>query len=85
MNKQRLIEYFEFAKTHNYEYVAVQIKMKDCKKPEIIINSKENFDFKLNYYLNAYNDKLELNHCTDIKIMNICIGNTLNDIEKMLK
>jgi len=37
--------------------------------PEIIINPKENFDAKIDYYSKAYDEDLTLKSCPSIKIV----------------
>ena len=75
MNKETLIEFMDKALKEN-KSIAVEITIPGCESPEIIINPPENIAFKKNYYLTAYNDKLEHNYNKDIKITNISILNT---------
>ena len=49
-------------------YMIVKVKAFD-DRPEIIINPKNNFISKLNYYGNAYNEDLTLKANQDIKII----------------
>ena len=49
---------FQSAKELGYNYVAVKVDMQGFEKPEIIINSKENFEEKLEYYKKAYDENL---------------------------
>lgn len=67
--KNKLIEMFELAKKNNAQYVGVRIKVPNMKKAETILNPKENFDKKLEYYLNAYDDNLKLKANPDIIIV----------------
>ncbi len=66
------------------EYVGVKIQMQDFQKPEIIINPRENFDAKLEYYKKAYNDDLTLKTFNGIKIIGFACGQDYDDIEKAL-
>jgi hypothetical protein len=50
-------------------FLAVKIKMEDFEMPEVIINPRDNFIKKLNYYQKAYNYNLELKANTGIKII----------------
>ncbi len=68
MNGEDLIELMDKALEEN-KYIAVEITIPGCESPELIINPPENIPFKKNYYLTAYNDKLEHNHNKDIKII----------------
>lgn len=47
--------------------------------PEVIINPRENFASKLEYYANAYNDDLSLKANPNIKIVNYHFLETLED------
>lgn len=68
----------------DYKYIGMKIAMKGFEKPEIIINERENFKSKLNYYKMAYDDNLNLKACSGIKIIDIAFGDTFADIEKRL-
>jgi hypothetical protein len=72
---------FDKAKEYNAEFVGVKIQMKGFEKPEVIINSYENFDPKLTYYKNAYNNDLTLKAFNGIKIIGFTYGNSFEDIE----
>ncbi len=75
---------FNRAKNEGSEYIAVQIYTKGNVKPELIINQKECFDKKLEYYRKAYTDKLVLKTYEGISIKGIAYGNNLSDIENAL-
>lgn len=79
-----LINCFNGAKENNAKYVAVKIEMQGFEKPEIIINKKENFDTKLEYYKKAYNDDLTLKTFNGIKIIGFTFANCFEGIEKDL-
>jgi len=53
----------------NYTEVTVEVTVPNCPKNELIINPKENFKGKKQYYDKAYNDNLELNAFNAIKIV----------------
>ena len=57
---QNLENCFNTAKRLGYNYVAVKVDMQGFEKPEIIINSSENFEEKLDYYKKAYDENLIL-------------------------
>ena len=76
---------FEKAKKNpTANYIGVKISMKGFEKPEIIINSKENFDAKLEYYKNAYDEELNHKHADGIKIIGFTYGEFFEDIENDL-
>ncbi len=79
MNKNNLRNTFKKARESNAPYVFVEVSIPGCKSGEMIINKKENFDFKENFYLNAYNDNLEHNHNNAIKITGLSYG----DLEEL--
>lgn len=68
MNKEKLKEIFEYAK-EDFVDVILEITLPGRKKPEYIIVLNDNLDYKLKYYLENYNDNLELIRCPEIKIL----------------
>ena len=68
MNKEKLKEIFEIAKESKKD-VAIELTVPTRIATEIIIVKNDNLDYKLGYYLNNYNDNLELIRCADIKIL----------------
>ena len=58
--------------------------MSGFPKPEVIVNSSENFEEKLKYYEKAYNDNLELNTFNKIRIVDAISGFDKN-VVRMLK
>jgi len=87
MNKSAIKAVFTNAKAVGARYIGVRVKTKGSSQPEIIINPKENFDEKLNYYMSAYDDDLILISAKgkkDIRITGIAQGNTFEDIEYQL-
>jgi len=83
LSRQYLINNFEAAKNHGC-YVGVLIEMEGFEKPEVIINSYENFDKKLEYYLATYNENLIHNHAKGIKIIGFTYGDDFGEIENDL-
>ena len=61
MNKSTLKAEFINAKIKDAKYIGVSIKTEGSSQPEIIINPRENFDAKFDYYMEAYDDDLILN------------------------
>jgi len=72
---------FKEAKYTDSLYVGVKIQAPGCPEPEVIINSSENFDFKLKYYQRAYNDDLTLKSFNQIRITDCCFGDSYDQIE----
>lgn len=68
MNKEKLKEIFKIAK-ENKKDVAIELTVPTREDTEIIIVKFGNLDYKLDYYLKNYNDKLELNRCAEVKIL----------------
>lgn len=60
MNKSTLKAEFINAKIKDAKYIGVSIKTEGSSQPEIIINPRENFDAKFDYYMEAYDDDLIL-------------------------
>lgn len=87
MNKSVLKAVFINAKVVGARYIGVKIATEGGNQPEIIINPKENFDAKFEYYISAYDDDLALISAKgkkDIRITGIAQGNTFEDIEVQL-
>lgn len=68
MNKEKLKKVFDIAKENKLD-VAVELTLPDREEPEIIIVKNSNLDYKLEYYLNVYDD--ELRHIANSKIQMI--------------
>ena len=87
MNKSNLKALFINAKANGARYIGVRIQTEGSSQPEIIINPRENFDTKFQYYAEAYDDDLVLISAKgkkDIRITGIAQGNTFEDIEFQL-
>ncbi len=87
MNKSALKAVFINAKAVGARYIGVRIVKEGSSQPEIIINPKENFDAKFEYYMKAYDDDLTLISAKgkkDIRITGIAQGNAFEDIEVQL-
>lgn len=81
LNLKNLENCFKVAKEQGVKYVGVAIEMEGFPKAEFIINRKENFDSKLEYYKKAYNDDLTLKSFNGIKIIGFTYGDSFEDIE----
>lgn len=62
-------------------YVAVVIKMEGFPSNEIIINDRNNFDSKLDYYKTAYNEDLTHKFSKGISIVGFTYGDSFEDIQ----
>lgn len=51
------------------KYMMVLVSVNNSSHPELIINTKENFDEKMKYYQQAYSDHLTLKVNPNIKIV----------------
>lgn len=56
MNKSTLKAEFINAKIKDAKYIGVSIKTEGSSQPEIIINPRENFDAKFDYYIDSRKD-----------------------------
>ena len=81
MKMDNLEKCFYEASIKTKKYVGIKIKMESFPKSEIIINQNENFDKKLDYYRNAYNENLTLKNNSGIKIVGFTYGDTFEEIE----
>ena len=84
MKKTDLIAKINEGISRGKTFMVVKIATEGNPAPEIIINSAENFDKKLGYYLNAYNDDLELITAKQtgksIRIIDVHMTNNLSDL-----
>ena len=60
MKKGQLKALFIEAKGTGQKYIGVMIQTEGSSEPEVIINPKENFNAKFDYYMAAYDDDLIL-------------------------
>lgn len=82
MNKDDLRKTFERAKESSAPYVFIEVTIPGAPQGEMIINKAVNFDFKENFYLTTYNDKLEHNHNNTIRIVGMSYG-TLDELKNI--
>jgi len=82
---EQLEDSFEAAKSKRQQYFGVKIEIEGFIEPEIIINSLENFDKKLEYYKSAYNDNLTLKSKDSIKIISWAYANSFKELEFKLR
>ena len=81
ITKETLINTFQTAKEQDIRYVGVLIEMEGFPKPELIINRKENFDAKLEYYLNTYDENLVHKFAKKIRIIGVTSQDWISEIE----
>lgn len=79
--KEELMSEFEYAITNEIQLFAVRIHFEDTDCYETIINTKENFIHKLNYYDKTYTDDLVHKRASEIKIIDFVSAETYADIE----
>lgn len=87
MKKSALKALFINAKAAGAKYIGVEIETEGSSRPEVIINPRENFGEKYQYYMKAYDDNLTLISAKgerDIKITNAAQGNSFEDIQSQL-
>lgn len=84
MNKSTFIGIVKIGIKRNKNFMVVKISTSGNPAPEIIINSAENFNQKVDYYLNAYNDEMELISAKEsgklIKITDVIMTSNINDL-----
>ena len=64
------------------KFVGILVDIAGVK--EVIINSRENYEAKLEYYKNAYNDDLSHKHAKGISIIRFTFGNSFAEIQEDL-
>lgn len=85
LTKATLQVVFEGAKNSENLYIGLLIKTVGSKRPELIINECENFDTKLEYLKQAYDDRLRLRSAPDkIYIEAIMVADRLSDFKYLL-
>ena len=84
MNKQKFKQIVNEGIDRNKNFMVVKIETEGNPAPEIIINSKENFSKKTNYYDKAYNENMELIKAKEagklIRITDVLMTSNLNDL-----
>lgn len=75
---------FNEATAAGAKYIGIAIRLKGTDKKEIIINPAENFDLKLGYYKQAYDENLNLKNVDGISILGFTYGDSFEDIENDL-
>lgn len=81
MKRKELIETILEAIETKAEYFGVRVETKGMPRYDIVINKYENLDYKIEYYINNYNEDLELKTCPDIKITRAGYADELGDME----
>lgn len=81
LNKENLKRCFKSAKEQNMNYIGLLIEMPGFTMPELIINPRANFDKKLEYLLNTYDENLEHKYSKGVKIIGFTFGETCEDAE----
>lgn len=71
---------FESAIKDGAKFIGVEVETRGSKANEIIINPRENFRDKLEYYKKAYNDDLTLKSYDGIRIVNCEYGDDYIDL-----
>ena len=87
MKKGQLKALFIEAKGTGQKYIGVMIQTEGSSEPEVIINPKENFNAKFDYYMAAYDDDLILiaaKEKKDIRITGAAAGASFEDIQSQL-
>jgi hypothetical protein len=78
--KERLNYLFNQAIEHNYDYIGVVVEMSGFPSEELIVNSRPNFEKKLEYYNNAYDDDLVLKSFNGIKIVDFTLACDIGEL-----
>ena len=81
LTKKNLEQCFEGAIINDALFIGVKISTAGSLAPEIIINPKENFNAKLTYYRDKYDEDLILKSYSGIRIIGLTFGDCFDDIE----
>lgn len=80
-SKTMLKNIFKEAKEHGKKYVGVVFELPNHPGRELIINSKENFDCKEEYYMNTYDDELISYRNPEVRIVRAFHFNKFSELE----
>jgi hypothetical protein len=72
---------FDTATTIGDRFIGLKIQMDGFEKDEIIINERENFKSKLEYYQRVYDENLNHKFSKGISIVDVASGNSFDDIQ----
>ena len=81
LSKRNLEQCFENAVNTNALFIGVKIETRGSIEPEVIINGRGNFNTKLEYYRNNYDENLVLKSYDGIAIVGLTFGDSYDDIE----
>ncbi|GKX65637.1 hypothetical protein [Inconstantimicrobium mannanitabidum] len=83
--KESLLNMIDIAIDNKSKYIAVVVVNANSKGRELIINPTDNFDYKKEYYNNAYDDTLKLKACKDISIVAFAHDSDLSQLAYKLR
>lgn len=66
------------------EFVAVKMQLPGMIAAEVIINPLENFDSKMTFYRQTYNDNLENKKVKGLEIVDFVAGDNFREIQNYL-
>lgn len=77
---------FEEAKARGYNWVGVRVRMDGFPTDEIILNERPNFEKKLKYYMESYDDELRLKAAPDkVRIIDFDYNNAHEEVVENLQ
>ena len=79
--KDKFKEIFNNFVNEGAEYIGVFIKSPNLEQPELILNKICNAKKKLEYYLNASNDDMQLKSVNSVQMLSITGAIYLEDLE----
>lgn len=85
MDMINLEKIFFEAKLLDKKYIGLKIAITGYPSEEVIIIQNTNFDNKLRYYKEIYDDKLNHKYVDGIKIIDCTSGNDFKEIELSLE
>lgn len=78
-NKKVLLEALRNADPY-YQYCSVEIANTDFPEEELIINPRDNFIGKADYYEKAYTNELILKNCDKIRISSFQLTESIEEV-----
>lgn len=75
---------FDRALEEESKYIGILVQVPDLKRPELIINPAINFEKKLAYYKEAYDEDLVMKRNPDVKIIGFTHADSFDEIQALL-
>lgn len=79
-----LLDCLQEAMANSATYIGVLIEIPNLPDNELIVNTLNNINEKMDYYMKNYNDDLTLKYARHIRIVDFAWGHSLDDVCEVL-